>query len=333
MRTIIIAEAGVNHNGSLETAKKLIEAASDAGADYIKFQTFSAEKVVLKNAGQAEYQKKNLGKDTSQYELLKKLELGKEDHRLIIGYCQSHSISFFSTAFDMDSIDFLISLNIPVWKVPSGEITNLPYLKKIGSLSKPVFLSTGMATLGEIEDSIEILENSGTNRDLITILHCTTEYPAPVEEVNLKAIVTIGDAFKVKIGYSDHTEGIEIPLAAVAMGACVIEKHLTLDKNMEGPDHKASIEPDEFKKMVDGIRKIERAMGNGIKRPSASEIKNKVIARKSIIASTLIKKGDLFTAGNLSTKRPGDGLSPMLWDTVIGSEARRDFQPDEQIEL
>jgi N,N'-diacetyllegionaminate synthase len=332
MKTIIIAEAGVNHNGSLTIAKELIKAASIAGADYIKFQTFISEKLVSKNAKQADYQKKNMGTDTSQFEMLRKLELSTKDHYELVEYSKENKIAFFSTAFDMDSIDLLVTLQIPIWKIPSGEITNLPYLRKIGSLNKPVILSTGMTTLGEIEEAIEALVKSGTKRDHITVLHCTTEYPAPMDEVNLKAMVTIGEAFKVKYGYSDHTEGIEIPLAAVAMGATVIEKHLTLDKNMTGPDHYASIEPDEFKKMVEGIRNIELAMGTGIKEPTKSEIKNKVVARKSIVASKMIKTGEQFTTGNICVKRPGNGISPMLWDKVIGISAKRDYQIDELIE-
>lgn len=332
MKTTIIAEAGVNHNGSLDIAKKLIVAASQAGADFIKFQTFVTENLVSRDAKQADYQTKNLGYETSQFEMLKKLELNFKDHQELNNLCKEYKIGFFSTAFDMDSIEILDHLNLPLWKIPSGEITNLPYIRKIGSFKKPVILSTGMATLGEIEDAIELLEESGTKRDSITVLHCTTEYPAPLDEVNLMAMVTIGEAFKVRIGYSDHTDGIEIPLAAVAMGATVIEKHLTLDRNMVGPDHSASIEPNEFKKMIEGIRKIELAMGSGIKKPTLSEIKNKVITRKSIVASKLIKTGELLTNENLSVKRPGNGLSPMLWDKVIGIKAKRDFKPDELIE-
>ncbi len=332
MKTIIIAEAGVNHNGSLTIAKRLIEEAAKAGADYIKFQTFVTERLVSKEAKQADYQKNNLKNESSQFEMLKGLELSLSDHYELIEYCTQLKIAFFSTAFDLDSIDLLSELNLPIWKIPSGEITNLPYLQKIGSFNKPIILSTGMAKLGEIEAAIEVLEKSGTLRDQITVLHCTTEYPAPVNEVNLKAMTTIAEAFKVKVGYSDHTEGIEIPLAAVAMGASIIEKHFTLDKNMEGPDHKASLEPDELKKMVEGIRNIERALGNGIKEPSQSEIKNKIAARKSIVAAKMIHAGDLFTIENLTIKRPGNGISPMLWNQIVGVKAKRDFQPDELIE-
>lgn len=331
MKTIIIAEAGVNHNGSLETAKELIAEASKAGADYIKFQTFQAEKLVSKDAKQADYQKRNLGNEISQFEMLKQLELTINDHHELIKYCKKHKIEFFSTAFDMDSIALLVSLRLQLWKIPSGEITDLPFIKKIGSLRKPVLLSTGMATMGEIESAIEVLEHSGTSRDQITVLQCTTDYPASPDEINLTAMVTIGEAFKVKFGYSDHSEGIEIPLAAVAMGATVIEKHFTLDKNMKGPDHKASLEPDELRMMIDGIRKIERALGDGIKRPTLGELKNKSVARKSIVAARSIKKGNIFSEKSLTVKRPGDGLSPMNWEQLIGTKADRDYQKDEQI--
>jgi len=332
MKTIIIAEAGVNHNGSLAIAKRLIEEAAKAGADYIKFQTFVTEKLVSKETKQAEYQKNSLENECSQFDMLKELELSLNDHYELIEYCNQLKIAFFSTAFDLDSINLLSKLNLPLWKIPSGEITNLPYLQKIGSFNKPIILSTGMATLGEIESAIEVLEKSGTPRNQITILHCTTEYPAPINEVNLKAMTTIAEAFKVRVGYSDHTAGIEIPLAAVAIGAVVIEKHFTLDRNMKGPDHKASLEPDELKKMVEGIRNIELAMGNGIKRPTPSEIKNKIVARKSIVASKKIKAGELFTIDNITIKRPGNGVSPMLWNQIVGRRAKRDFRPDELIE-
>jgi len=332
MKTIVIAEAGVNHNGSLDIAKEMIRAASDSGADYIKFQTFLTQNLVSKDAKQADYQTKNLGYESSQFEMLKKLELNLNDHKELYEYCKKCNIGFFSTAFDLDSITLLESFNLPMWKVPSGEITNFPYLKKIGSLLKPVILSTGMATLGEIEAAIEVLETSGTDRNLISILHCTTEYPAPVDEVNLNAMITIGQAFKVKFGYSDHTEGIEIPLAAVAMGASIIEKHFTLDKKMDGPDHKASLEPTELKQMIIGIRKIEKALGNGIKTPSPGERANIIPARKSLVALKFIKKGEVFSDLNITVKRPGDGLSAMLWDKVIGRYAARDYNKDEQIE-
>jgi N,N'-diacetyllegionaminate synthase len=332
MAILIIAEAGVNHNGSLLVAKKLIKEAAKAGADFIKFQTFSTERLVSKGAKLAEYQKANSGKATNQFDLLKKLELSKKDHFELVKYCKRFGINFFSTAFDFDSIDLLIEIDLPMWKIPSGEITNLPYLKKIGALKKPVILSTGMATLGEIEAAIDILEKSGTKRDKITVLHCTTEYPVPVDEINLKAMVTIGEAFKVSFGYSDHTEGIEIPIAAVAMGATIIEKHFTLDKNMEGPDHKASLDPDELNKMIKSIRNIERALGNGIKIPSKGEILNRIAARKSIVASEPIRKNEKFSVKNLTVKRPGDGISPMYWNQFIGKRANRDYCKDEQIE-
>lgn len=332
MKTIIIAEAGVNHNGSLKIAKEMILEASSAGADYIKFQTFITGNLVSKDARQADYQAKNLGVETSQFEMLQKLELSKEDHLELIKSCKENGIAFFSTAFDLESVDMLSSLNIPIWKIPSGEITNLPYLRKIGSFGKPIIISTGMATLGEIEDAIGVLELSGTARENITVLHCTTEYPAPIDEVNLNAMITIGKAFNVKYGYSDHTEGIEIPLAAVAMGASVIEKHFTLDKNMIGPDHKASLSPGELRDMVSAIRKIEHSLGDGIKIPSAGEIKNKVAARKSIVASKNIRQGELFTIDNITVKRPGDGISPMHWDQILGRQAKRNFARDEQIE-
>jgi N,N'-diacetyllegionaminate synthase len=333
MKTIIIAEAGVNHNGSIKIAKEMVKAASEAGADYIKFQTFVTGNLVSKDAGQAEYQKKNLGTESSQFEMLKSLELSENDHYEIIESCNRNKIAFFSTAFDLESIDLLIRLQIPLWKIPSGEITNLPYLRKIGSLKSKVIISTGMATLGEIEAAIAVLEVSGTKRDQITVLHCTTEYPAPLDEVNLKAMVTIGEAFKIRFGYSDHTEGIEIPMAAVAMGATIIEKHFTLDRNMQGPDHKASLEPLALKKMIEGIRNIERALGNGIKIPSPGEIKNKVAARKSIVAAKHISKGEVLSGENLTVKRPGDGLSPMLWDQLTGTRSNRAYEKDQQIEL
>lgn len=333
MKTIIIAEAGVNHNGSLVIAKKLIEEAAKAGADFIKFQTFVTENLVSKNTILAEYQKKNFKKDSSQFEMLKDLELSLNDHYELIDHCYQHKIAFFSTAFDLDSIDLLAKLDFKFWKIPSGEITNLPYLQKIGSFNLPIILSTGMATLGEIEDAIEVLEESGTSREIITVLHCTTEYPAPINEVNLNAMTTIAEAFKVKVGYSDHTEGIEIPLAAVALGASVIEKHFTLDRNMKGPDHKASLEPDVFKKMVEAIRNIELAMGSGIKRPTECEIKNKIAARKSLVAFKTIRKGELFTKDNLTIKRPGNGISPMYWNQLLGVDAKKDYQPDDLIEL
>ena len=332
-QTLVIAEAGVNHNGDLHLAKKLVAAAADAGADVVKFQTFQANQLATEHAEQADYQQKSLDKLESQLEMLKRLELQPEDHSVLIQYCEQHNIEFLSTAFDMASIDLITSLNLKRMKVPSGEITNLPYLRHIGSKGKPVILSTGMANLAEIESALTALENSGTSRGQITVLHCTTEYPAPPEEVNLRAMNTIAKAFGIAVGYSDHTEGISVPIAAVAMGASVIEKHLTLDRNMQGPDHKASLEPDQFSSMVHGIRTIEQALGDGIKKVTASEIPNKIIVRKSLVASRLILKGEIFTEFNVACKRPGSGISPMHWDALIGRASSREYSPDELIEL
>lgn len=333
-KVLIIAEAGVNHNGSLEIAKHLVDEASSAGVDIIKFQTFKAEKLVSKAAKQAEYQKKNIGKgEETQYAMLKKLELSNEQHEELIAYCKSKNIRFFSTAFDMDSIDYLHSLDLGLWKIPSGEITNYPYLKKIASYKEPVILSTGMCELTDIENAINVLVGNGVSKDIITVLHCNTEYPTPMKDVNLKAMLEIKEKFGVEIGYSDHTEGIEIPIAAVALGATVIEKHFTLDKNMEGPDHKASLEPSELKAMVKSIRNIEQALGTGHKTISESERKNIEIARKSIVAAKDIKEGDIFTEDNITVKRPGNGISPMEWENVIGKVAKRNFQEEELIEL
>lgn len=333
-KVLIIAEAGVNHNGSLEIAKRLIDEASFAGVDIIKFQTFKAEKLVSKAAKQAEYQKKNIGKgEETQYAMLKKLELSNEQHEELIAYCKSKNIRFFSTAFDMDSIDYLHSLDLGLWKIPSGEITNYPYLKKIASYKEPVILSTGMCELTDIENAINVLVGNGVSKDIITVLHCNTEYPTPMKDVNLKAMLEIKEKFGVKIGYSDHTEGIEVPIAAVALGATVIEKHFTLDRNMEGPDHKASLEPSELKVMVRSIRNIEQALGTGHKTISESERKNIEIARKSIVAAKDIKEGEIFTEENITVKRPGNGISPMEWENVIGKVAKRNFQEEELIEL
>lgn len=332
-RTLIIAEAGVNHNGSSELAKKLIDAAVEAGADAVKFQTFKADKLVSKNAQKADYQKQTTSTDESQYDMIKKLELDENAHRALINYCIDKEIMFLSTPFDHDSIDLLISFDMPIFKIPSGEITNLPYLRHIGSLSKEVILSTGMANLGEVKDALEVLINAGTSKEKITVLHATTEYPCPIDEVNLRAMQTIKATFGVKVGYSDHTQGIEVPIAAVAMGACVIEKHFTLDRTMEGPDHKASLEPDELKAMVQAIRHIETALGDGVKRPSKSEQKNISVARKSILASRSIGIGETFSDNNLIVKRPGNGISPMRWDEIVGNKATRDFSADELIEL
>ena len=331
-KTFIIAEAGVNHNGRLELAKKMIDAAVEAGASAVKFQTFKAEKVVSRYAPKAEYQRKTTTADESQLEMIKKLELNVADHRALIDYCKKKNIQFLSTPFDLESIDLLNELGLDIFKIPSGEITNLPYLRKIGSLKKQTILSTGMADLVEIKDAIDVLTGAGTKLKDITVLHCNTEYPTPLEDVNLKAMLTIKAAFPgMRVGYSDHTLGIEIPIAAVAMGATVIEKHFTLNRNMEGPDHKASLEPDEFKAMVHAIRNIEKAFGNGIKKPSPSELKNKPIARKSIVAACDIRKGEPFTEKNLTAKRPGTGINPMRWDEVIGQKAIKDYQQDELI--
>lgn len=331
-KVFIIAEAGVNHNGNIELAKKLIDVANDAGADAVKFQTFKAEKLVTKNAKKAEYQSKNINDgDDSQYNMLKKLELNVYIHKELIAYCATKKIMFLSTPFDHDSIELLNELGLEIFKIPSGEITNLPYLRHIGSLKKQVILSTGMADLGEIEDALDVLAEAGTKKEDITVLHANTMYPTPIEDVNLKAMVTIGKAFDVAYGYSDHTLGIEVPTAAVAMGASVIEKHFTLDKTMPGPDHKASLEPDELKAMVKAIRNIEKALGSGIKKPSKSEKPNIAVARKSIVAAKPIKKGEAFSKDNLTIKRPGNGISPMRWDEVIGQIAHKDYDVDELI--
>jgi len=331
--TLIIAEAGVNHNGSINTAKKLIDVAADAGADIVKFQTFTAESLMTANAEKAEYQQNLSNNSESQFEMIKKLELKREAHEELIQYCNKEDIKFLSTAFDHASIDLLYELDIPLYKVPSGEITNLPYLRHIGGMRKPVILSTGMATLKEVENALNILKQSGTLKDEITVLHCNTEYPTPMKDVNLKAMLTIRDELGVKVGYSDHTLGIEIPIAAVALGATVIEKHFTLDRTLPGPDHAASLEPNELKAMVVAIRNIEQAMGDGVKKPSNSETKNIPIARKSIVVKKTIKKGELFTEDNLTVKRPGAGISPMEWDDIIGKSANREYEMDELIEI
>ena len=333
-RVIVIAEAGVNHNGSLELAKELVRKAVDAGVDYIKFQTFKAEKCVSKNAKKAEYQAVNTGDSKeSQLDMVKKLELSQSDHFELVELCKALNIKFFSTAFDLDSIDFLHSLNIGLWKIPSGEITNYPYLKKIASFHEPVVLSTGMCELSDIEAAIKVLTEEGLKKTQITVLHCNTEYPTPYQDVNLKAMHEIRDKFGVEVGYSDHTKGIEVPIAAVALGATVIEKHFTLDRNMEGPDHKASLEPNELKQMVSSIRNIEKALGSGHKVVSESERKNIEIARKSIVAAREIKKGEILTEENLTVKRPGTGISPMRWNEVIGTKAIRDFSEEDLIIL
>ncbi|MEB2778418.1 N-acetylneuraminate synthase [Algoriphagus sp. D3-2-R+10] len=333
-KVLIIAEAGVNHNGDIAQAKKLIDAAAEAGSDYVKFQTFKASKLVTKSAERANYQNANTGNSDSQYEMLKKLELSEDAHLELISYCKSKSIKFLSTGFDLDSLEFLNNIGIDLFKIPSGEITNLPYLRKIASFNKPVIMSTGMASMNEVQEAYEVLILEGLHKSGISIVHCNTEYPTPMEDVNLKAMNDIGDKLSVKIGYSDHTLGIEVPIAAVAMGATVIEKHFTLDRNLPGPDHKASLEPTELKAMVAAIRNIEKAIsGSGKKEPSPSEIKNKSVARKSIIATKAIKKGEKFSESNLGIKRPGIGVSPMRWDEVIGSYAIKDFEVEELIIL
>lgn len=330
-KTLIIAEAGVNHNGSISAAKKLVDAAADAGADYVKFQTFRTELLVSKSAVKAKYQKKNSSGSDSQFEMLKKLELSVSDHKALIKYCKSKKIKFLSTAFDLSSIDLLKQLGITIFKIPSGEITNLPYLKKIGSLKKQVILSTGMTTMKEIKDAMNVLSMSGTKKENITVLHCNTEYPTPMKDVNLLAMLTIGKQLKVNVGYSDHTLGIEVPVAAVALGACVIEKHFTLDRNMKGPDHKASLEPNELKAMVKAIRNIEQALGSGKKVPSASERKNMMVARKSIHSARDLQKGTVITENDLSVKRPGNGISPMELGKVIGKTIKTDIKQDSLI--
>jgi len=331
MSVFIIAEAGVNHNGSIELAKKLIDVAVEAGVDAVKFQTFKTENLVSKNAQKAEYQKETTDAKESQFEMIKKLELDVDTHYELISYCNSKNIMFLSTPFDLDSIDLLDKLELPIFKIPSGEITNLPYLRKIGALKKQVILSTGMADIGEIEDALDVLIEAGTPKEKITILHANTMYPTPYQDVNLRAMVTIGNTFDVAFGYSDHTLGIEVDIASVAMGATVIEKHFTLDNSMEGPDHKASLEPYELKAMVKSIRNIEIALGSKIKKPSKSEIPNIKIARKSIVANSIINKGDIFTENNLTIKRPSIGISPMRWDEVIGTVATKDYIEDEPI--
>lgn len=332
-RTLIIAEAGVNHNGDINLAMQLIDAAAQAGADIVKFQTFSADRQVTRTADKAEYQKRETGSAESQYEMLRRLELTESMHYQLLSHCDERKIEFLSTGFDIESINFLASLNQKYFKIPSGEITNLPYLRHIGGLNKQVILSTGMATLGEVEQAINALEEAGTSRNQIAILHCTTEYPTPMSEVNLRAMLTLQKAFHVPVGYSDHTKGIEISVAAVAMGATVIEKHFTLDRNLPGPDHRASLEPYELRQMISAVRNIENAMGDGIKRPTASEKKNRLVARKSIVACRPISKGETFTAENLTVKRPGTGISPMEWDEVLGKNASRSFAVDELIKL
>ena len=333
MKTLIIAEAGVNHNGDIGLALRLIDAAAEAGADLVKFQTFRADGLVTIDAMKADYQTQGSVDGESQHSMLRRLELSREMHETLIAHCKSREIGFFSTGFDPASVALLFELGLERYKIPSGEITNLPYLRQVGGFGKPVILSTGMATLGEVEGALEVLEQAGTHRGDITVLHCNTEYPTPMLDVNLRAMVAMGVAFGVAIGYSDHTAGIEVPIAAVALGATVIEKHFTLDRSLPGPDHQASLEPGELAAMVRAIRNIEQALGDGVKRPTTSETKNKPIARKSLVAAQAIRAGEAFSGSNLAVKRPGTGVSPMRWDDVIGRTASRDFAPDELIVL
>jgi len=330
-KVLIIAEAGVNHNGSIDLAKKLIDVAADSGADAVKFQTFKAENLATLYAKKANYQKNLTSQKESQFDMLKKLELNKEMHIELINYSKVKNIKFLSSPFDLESIELLKDLGLEIFKIPSGEITNLPYLRHIGKLNKKVILSTGMSNMDEIKNALDVLINSGTEKNNIIVLHANTEYPTPMEDVNLKAMLTIGKELDVNFGYSDHTLGIEVDIAAVAMGAICIEKHFTLNCNMEGPDHKASLEPDQLKEMVRTIRNIELALGSNIKKPSKSELANIQIARKSIVAKTKIKKGDILIENNITVKRPSGGISPMKWDEVIGTKATKNYKKDELI--
>jgi N,N'-diacetyllegionaminate synthase len=332
-RIKIIAEAGVNHNGSLEIAKRLIEVAAEAGADYVKFQTFTANELVTESANRADYQIRNSSIVESQFQMIQRLELKREYHQILIDYAHQCGIKFLSTAFDVCGLEFLDSLGVELIKIPSGEITNYPYLKAVASYKKKIILSTGMSTLSDVEAALSVLLNFGSRREDITILHCTTEYPAPIEEVNLSVMNTLKASFGVEVGYSDHTMGIAVPISAAALGASVIEKHFTLDRSMDGPDHNASLEPEELLLMVESIRLVEKALGDGIKRVTASEFKNMHIARKSLVANMRIKKGDFFTPLNVTIKRPGLGISPMRYDEVIGKVANRDFDVNELIEI
>jgi N,N'-diacetyllegionaminate synthase len=331
MKTLIIAEAGVNHNGDIDLAKRLIDVAADSGADLVKFQTLNADQMVTLNAAKAEYQLLATSPSETQHEMLSKLQLSESAHRELIAHSTKRGIGFFSTGFDVSSINLLVSLKQEIFKIPSGEITNLPYLRHIGQLRKDVIISTGMSNMDEIERALSILENSGTLRSRITVLHCTTAYPAPMADVNLRAMVSIQNKLDVSIGYSDHTLGIEVPIAAVTLGASVIEKHFTLDRNLPGPDHKASLEPKELKTMVRAIRNIEVALGDGIKRIMPSELANREVARKSIVARLPISVGQVLSEDNLTTKRPGTGISPMEWGNLLGKKAHRDYSVDELI--
>lgn len=329
-RIFIIAEAGVNHNGSMETAKRLVDEAAKAGADAVKFQTFKTENLVCRNARKAAYQMQTTKQEESQFAMLKKLELTPDMHEELMSYCRQKHIMFLSTPFDIESLWYLVQCGVEIIKVPSGEVSNYPYLREVGKTGKPVIISSGMSTLGEIRDAVQVLRDNGSND--ITVLHCNTEYPTPYDNVNLQAMLTIQKELAIKAGYSDHTQGIEVPIAAAALGAAVIEKHFTLDKNMEGPDHRASLEPEELQAMIKAVRNIEAALGNGVKEPSASEKKNIEVVRKSIVAKCNIKRGEIFTETNLTTKRPGNGISPMRWNDIIGKTAVRDFEEDELIE-
>ena len=331
--TLVIAEAGVNHNGDLGLARQLIDAAAQAGADLVKFQTFSADRIVVRKAAKADYQAQTTDKEESQYDMLRRLELSADMHKELIEHCAARKIGFFSTPFDIESVDLLVSLGQELFKIPSGELTNLPYLRHIGRLGRTVILSTGMATLGEVEAAIDVLEQAGTPRTQISVLHCTTEYPTPMEEVNLRAMQGMQRVFGTAVGYSDHTHGLEVSIAAVAMGASIIEKHFTMDRNLPGPDHKASLEPEELAALVSAIRNIEIALGDGIKRLTPSEARNRPVMRKSLVASQPIQAGERFSAKNLTTKRPGTGISSMRWDEVMGRQASRDFEEDELIDL
>lgn len=333
MKTLVIAEAGVNHNGDMDLAFQLVDAAAAAGADLVKFQTFVADRLVTAQAPKAAYQKASGGSDESQHAMLKRLELDRAAHERLIAHCERTGIGFFSTGFDAPSLQMLNDLGLRLFKVPSGELTNLPYLRQIASYGRPVILSTGMATMEEVAGAIDALRTAGVRREDLTVLHCTTEYPTPMEDVNLRAMLEIRDRFGVAVGYSDHTKGIEVPIAAVALGASVIEKHFTMDRTLPGPDHEASLEPEELHTMVAAIRNIEQAIGDGVKRPAQGELANRAAARKSIVASRAIRAGETLDAASLTAKRPGTGISPMLWDEVVGTVARRDFAADEMIEL
>ncbi len=332
--TLIIAEAGVNHNGDLNLARQLVDIAADAGADLVKFQTFSADRLATRDARKADYQASTTGTGESQQAMLRRLELSEDAHRMLIAHCAQRGIGFFSTGFDIECVDLLVRLGLRRFKIPSGEITNLPYLRHVGRLASngsPVILSTGMATLGEIDAALGVLEGAGTLRQQITVLHCNTDYPTPAHEVNLRAMANIAKAFGVAVGYSDHTQGVAVAIAAVALGASVIEKHFTIDRSLPGPDHPASLEPDELKSMVAAIRTIEQALGDGVKQPTRGELKNRPVARKSLVALRPIAAGELFSSDNLTAKRPGTGLSPMRWDELVGRPANRAYAVDELI--